>query len=86
MTDIIRGPVIHIVDGDTFDMEVTHLGQNECKYKDRERIRIDKIDVPELQNPKGKRSKEQLEKKLKGKVVKCHVQRHEIVAKVELYT
>lgn len=75
MTDTIRGPVINIVDGDTFDMRVTRVGKsNKYKYNDIERIRIADINEPELRFPAGKRSKEILERKLRGKEVRCYVQ------------
>jgi endonuclease YncB( thermonuclease family) len=75
MADTIRGPVIEIIDGDTFDMKVTHTGKdNKTSYKDQERIRIAAIDEPELRTPAGQRSKDKLEGKLKGKEVRCYVQ------------
>lgn len=89
MADTIRGPVTNVVDGDTFDMKVTHIGNNNKeKYNDEERIRIAEIDAPELNTPAGKRSKEQLEKKLKGKEVRCHVEARDtygrVVAKITI--
>ena len=89
MAGTIRGPVTSIVDGDTFDMKVSHVGKsNENKYNDNERIRIADIDKPELNTPAGKRSKEKLERKLKGKEVRCYVQARDsygrIVAKVNI--
>jgi endonuclease YncB( thermonuclease family) len=87
MAETIRGPVTNIVDGDTFDMKVTHTGkENKEKYNDNERVRIAEIDAPELNTPAGKRSKDQLERKLKGKDVRCYVQARDtygrVVAKV----
>lgn len=74
MTDTIRGPVIEIIDGDTFDMKVTHTGKdNKEDFNDKERIRIANIDAPELRSPVGQRSKDSLERKLKGKEVRCYV-------------
>ena len=75
MADTIRGLVTNIVDGDTFDMKVTHVGKNnKYEYNDEERVRIADIDTPELRAPGGKRSKDLLERKLKGKEVRCYVQ------------
>lgn len=75
MADTIRGPVTNIVDGDTFDMKVTHVGkENKYQYKDNERIRIADIDEPELYEPSGKCSKDRLERKLKGREVRCYLQ------------
>jgi len=40
MADTIRGLVTNIVDGDTFDMKVTHVGKNnKYEYNDEERVR-----------------------------------------------
>ena len=89
MTDTIRGPVTNVVDGDTFDMHVTHLGKdNVHKYKNYERVRIASIDAPELSDPLGQRSKERLERNLLRKEVRCYVQARDsyvrIVADVEV--
>lgn len=89
MADIIRGPVINIVDGDTFDMKVTHIGKNnEYEYNDNERIRIAGIDAPELETPWGKRSKKFLKDMLLGREVRCYVQARDafgrVVARVEI--
>jgi len=89
MSDTIRGPVISIVDGDTFDMKVTHTGlDNREKYNNQERIRIADIDEPELNTSAGQRSKEKLQRKLLGKEVRCTVQARDsygrIVAKVRI--
>ena len=75
MTDTVRGPVVQIVDGDTFYMKVTHLGKrNEYPYQDREKIRIDGIDADEWWTDEGKRSKDSLRNKLMGKTIRCYVQ------------
>lgn len=89
MADTIRGPVIKVIDGDTFDMKVKFTGNdNKNKYNDEERIRIADIDAPELRSPAGRRSKEQLENKLKSKEVRCYVQARDtygrIVAEVKI--
>lgn len=74
MTDTVRGPVLKVIDGDTFDMKVTHFGQNnDNKYNDEERIRIADIDAPELKSPNGSRSRDLLARKLQGKEVRCYI-------------
>lgn len=83
MADSIRGPVTNIVDGDTFDMKVTHTGKNnEYKYNDNERIRIAGINEPELQVPGGFRSKNLLEHKLLGKGVRCYVETRDTYGRI----
>ena len=75
MADSIRGQVIRIIDGDTFDMKVTHVGQNnKHEYGGKERIRIASIDAPELNELGGERSRAVLERLLLGKEVRCYVQ------------
>jgi endonuclease YncB( thermonuclease family) len=89
MADTIRGPVTNVIDGDTFDMKVTHVGEsNKNKYNNEERIRIADIDAPELRTSAGKRSKEQLSRKLNGKQIRCYIQARDtygrIVAEVQI--
>lgn len=74
MSDIVYGPVTGIIDDDTFDMEITHVGQhNEEIYRNPERVRIAGIDDPDLCSGVSRRSRKKLEKKLKDKEVKCYV-------------
>lgn len=83
MGDTIRGPVRNIVDGDTFDIDVTHVGKsNRETYGNEERIRIADIDAPELGSAAGSRSKGSLERKLKGKEVRCYVQTRDTYGRV----
>ncbi|MCK4404639.1 MAG: thermonuclease family protein [candidate division Zixibacteria bacterium] len=70
MADKIRGLVTDVVDGDTFDVKVTWRSpDNANEYDDTERIRINKIDAPELTDPGGPGAKETLEDAIDGKVV-----------------
>ena len=86
MADTIRGPVTNIVDGDTFDMKVTHVGKNnEHDYNDVERIRIADISAPELKQLGGEHSKDLLELKLKGKEVRCSVQTRDTYGRIVAY-
>ncbi len=87
--DVIQGLTINVIDGDTFDMNVTHVGtQNRFQYNITERIRIAEIDAPELKSLLGLRSKNILHQKLHRKVVKCFIQARDeygrIVAKVQI--
>jgi endonuclease YncB( thermonuclease family) len=74
MADTIRRPVTKVIDGDTFDIKVTHTSKNnEYNYSDTERIRITSIDAAELGSLGGYRDKERLEKAISGKEVRCYV-------------
>jgi endonuclease YncB( thermonuclease family) len=74
MYDTIRGPVLDVIDGDTFDISVTHTGKNnKYTYGDSERIRIVDINAPELNTPDGLRAKTNLKAKILGKEIRCHV-------------
>ena len=73
MSDTIRGKVLSIADGDTFDMTVTHVGKsNEYEYGNTEIIRT-ADSTPEIDTEAGKKAKEALEKKLNGKEVRVTV-------------
>ncbi len=83
MADTIRGLVTKIIDGDTFDMDVTHVGTNNSnRYNQKERVRIANIDEPELRSAAGRRSKDRLERELRGKNVRCYVQSRDIYSRI----
>jgi endonuclease YncB( thermonuclease family) len=89
MLDTIKGPVTKVIDGDTFEMKVTHLGQNnKFPYGKTEKVRIANKDAPEIGSPSGRRSKSELERRLKGRKVRCYIQSRDvygrIIAKIEL--
>jgi len=89
MADTIRGPVTKVVDGDTFDMKVTHTGKdNQYDYSNSERIRIANFDAAELGSFGGYRDKAKLQKAILGKEVRCYVQSrdsyHRVVAEVKV--
>ena len=74
MYDTIRGPVLDVIDGDTFDISVTHTGKNnKYEYGDTERIRIVDINAPELNTPAGVRAKTNLKSNISVKEIRCHV-------------
>ena len=74
MYDIVRGPVQGVIDGDTFDINVTHTGKsNKYTYNNTERIRIVGIDAPELNTSAGLLAKADLKTKISGKEIRCHV-------------
>ena len=74
MGDGIGGPVLACLSSDTFEMSVTHFRKdNKGQYDKIERIIIAKVDNPE--DPQyEQRTKEDLERALKGKFVTCNVQ------------
>jgi endonuclease YncB( thermonuclease family) len=72
--DTIWGYVTAIVDGDTFDLNVTAVDEdNEYEYSEQERIRIHAIDAPELPSIAGKRAATGLQKAIDGEYVRCDV-------------
>lgn len=84
MADIIQGPVTHVIDGDTFDMQVTHTGKfNEYDdYNQYERIRIADIDAPELRTRQGKIAKVRLQNALQGTIVRCTVKTRGVYGRI----
>jgi endonuclease YncB( thermonuclease family) len=91
MEDVIWGDVIRIIDGDTFDIKVTHYSRNNrLRYNNFERIRIAEINAPELRCIAGQRAKEHLERVLNSKYIRCEIQSrdvyHRLVCKVTVVT
>ena len=77
MADVIWGTVTNILDGNTFEINVTHREKgNKEQYQDTERIKINKIEVPQVPSNATDRSKDILEHNLKGKFVRCDIQQH----------
>lgn len=67
-TVIIKGKVTNVVDGDTIDIDVTHIDPlNKHVYRPTERIRIYGLNAPELNEEGGLKHKQLLEKELNGK-------------------
>ena len=74
MGDGIGGAVLSCLSGDTFEMSVSHFRKDNTKQYDKtERIKIAKVDNPEAPQYE-ERSREDLERALKGKFVTCNVQ------------
>jgi len=79
MNDLLWGDVTNVVDGDTFDVNVTHYGKNnQYSYNDKERIRIASLDAPELSAFGGFAAKERLERRIAGKHVRLSVQSRDV--------
>ena len=74
MADVIWGLVTNVIDGDTFEMNVTHIGKsNSNKYNENEIVRINGIDAPEMGTPEGLTAKMALSLRILGKQVVCTV-------------
>ncbi len=74
MSDVIWGQVARVIDGDTFDVNVTHYHKaNAYQYNNVERIRIAGGNAPEMGSLAGIRAKAQLESKIGGQNVKLIV-------------
>lgn len=72
--DMVRGDVLRVVDGDTFDMELTEVAEdNEYEYDDEERVRIANINAPELNTVAGQAAKKLLQRRIGGKEVEVEV-------------
>ena len=83
MPDIIEGKVIRIIDGDTFEMRVTRVGQsNTYSYNELERIRMANVNTPELRSPGGLVAKANLRRSLLNKVVRCTVRTRDVYDRV----
>ena len=81
--DTIRGTVTNVIDGDTFDMKVTHHGvNNQFEYNNSERIRISKIDAAELNTIQGLRDKVKLEKAILHKEIRVYVEARDMYHRV----
>lgn len=70
MSDVLWGQVTRVVDGDTFDVNVTHYHKgNAYQYNDAERIRLAGGNAPEMGSLAGMLAKTQLESKISGRNV-----------------
>lgn len=75
MAGVLWGDVAEVIDGDTFDVKVTHYSkQNQREYNNKERVRIASIDAPELPSPLGYTAKQKLERRIGGKHVRLGIQ------------
>lgn len=73
MEDWIEGPVLRVIDGDTFEMQVAVAGAgNDYPYKPIELIRLNQS-VPPPGTEAGEEAKRQLEAQVAGKTVRCYI-------------
>jgi endonuclease YncB( thermonuclease family) len=83
MVDTLWGDVIRVVDGDTFDVRVTHYNQqNRNRYNNTERIRLASANAPELTSLLGFSAKQQLELRISGKFVHLTVHTRDIYGRL----
>ncbi|WP_421751108.1 thermonuclease family protein [Croceimicrobium sp.] len=87
--DIIQGRVFRVIDGDTFDIDVTNIGKkNKFNYHAEERIRFSSINAPEIDTGQGQLDKILLEEILLDKMVEISIQARDtynrIVGEVKL--
>ena len=74
MADTIWGVVIDVLDGDTFDLDVSHISEtNEYEYNDVERIRLSGVNAPELDEPGGQGAKRRLKSQIAGRFVRVDI-------------
>lgn len=88
MADTVKGKIIRVVDGDTFDLQITNVGNNNAyKYSNTERIRMAGKDEPELNTLLGLAVKRRITEKLLNKIVICEIQGRDtygrLVAKIK---
>lgn len=75
MGDVIRGKVTGAVDGDVIIITLSGVAkENTGKYNKIERIKITGSESFEVYGPAGHRTKEGLEKNLKGEFIMCYVE------------
>ncbi|MDZ7266561.1 MAG: hypothetical protein ONB48_03195 [candidate division KSB1 bacterium] len=73
MEDWIEGPVLRIIAGDTFEMQVTLAGAgNDYPYNPIEVIRLEQS-APPPDTEAGEEARRQLTDQLSGKIVRCYV-------------
>ena len=83
MYDQIRGKVSRIIDGDTFDLNVTHFSRkNRYNYDNYERIRIASFDARELGSAGGLKDRITLALKLNSKFVLCSIKSRDVFGRL----
>lgn len=72
--DILGGQVINVLDGDTFDLDVDEVGEdNDYDYSDVERIRLRGVNAPELDEPGGRAALARLRAEIAGQRVRVGI-------------
>lgn len=83
MTDTIRGNVLEVIDGGSFDIEVRYVGvNNQRAYRRRERVRLANIDLSNLDALAWLSRRSALATRLSGREVRCFVQERDACEQV----
>ena len=83
MKDNFHGFVTKIIDGDTFEILITHVGKsNKYTYSKVEKVRIAFIDAYELYSKVGYQTKALLARKLLSKSIICYVHARDIYGRI----
>lgn len=82
--DFLIGNVMHVLDGDTFELTVTRVGKNNRNlYEDEEKIHINRLKPAEIVSLIGARPKPLLERILMKREVMCLVHSRDPGGKIE---
>ncbi|NIO17275.1 MAG: hypothetical protein GTN70_09835 [Deltaproteobacteria bacterium] len=82
--DFLIGNVVHVLDGDTFELTVTRVGKkNRNIYDEEEKIHINRLKPAEIVSLVGARPKPLLERMLMKREVMCLVNSREPGGKIE---
>lgn len=83
MADTLWGDVIRVVDGDTFDVRVTHYSrQNQFRYNNIERVRLAWTDAPEIATVGWITATQKLERRFGGKHVRLTVHTRDVYGRL----
>jgi hypothetical protein len=83
MTDTIRGRVLKVIDGGSFDIEVRYVGVNNLRaYRRMERVQLANIDVSNLDALAWLSRRSALAARLSGREVRCFVQDRDALQQV----
>jgi len=82
MPDSIRGKVVNVLDGERFEVTLTHVGkENEEEYQNTETVRLAPVSVAGEPQARGA-GRKGLEERLLGKDVRCLVKTRDNVGTI----
>ena len=83
MTDTIRGRVVKVLDGGSFELEVRYVGiNNQYSYRRTERVQLANIDVSALDPLSWLSRRSALASRLSGREVRCFIHDRDAQEKV----